>query len=253
MIFDAKDLARGWLSVALASGKDSGRPALDRTVCIETFATGVRLAATDSYVLLHSWVPSVERSAAWEVAEPSLDESPHRTVVAMDPHGRGAVLLTHLLKLATAKDAPPIEVRLNIGVSLDDDGPPSLEGMSAEAVLLEHPDHERLRLGVYEGAFPNWRKVTAGFEPASTSALALNPEIIGRLAKLDKYHAGRPLRWRFGGENRMALVEVADGEPAVAGAAMPVRWDFDRDEPRVDVAKDEDKQAEEDEAPGGAS
>jgi hypothetical protein len=33
--FDARDLARGWLAVALASAKDAQRPVLNRTVFIE--------------------------------------------------------------------------------------------------------------------------------------------------------------------------------------------------------------------------
>jgi hypothetical protein len=38
MMFDAATLARGWLSVALASGKDADRPHLDRTVHVEEHA-----------------------------------------------------------------------------------------------------------------------------------------------------------------------------------------------------------------------
>lgn len=42
LTFDAGWLARAWLSVAEASSKDTGRPALDRTVCVEFFPDGVR-------------------------------------------------------------------------------------------------------------------------------------------------------------------------------------------------------------------
>lgn len=236
MIFDAATLARGWLSVALASGADDAVPALFRTLCLEEFSTGLRLVATDSYILLRAWVPGAH--AEEFVPEPTDDEAPVSTTVVIDPHGRAKALLAHLLKLTSAKDALPEEVQLNAAASFDDDPVPSLAGLEARWVTMEHPDHERLRLQTYEGAYPNWRKVLAGFESKKTSAIALNPELLGRLVKLEKFHAGAPLRWRFGGENRMALVEVPS-EPFVSGAAMPVRWDFDRNAPAEDEKKEE--------------
>ncbi len=233
--FDALHLARGWLSVAVASGKDGNRPALDRTVSIEEFAEGVRLVATDSYVILHAWVPNIEHI---DDPEPGIDEAPIATAVAMDPHGRARGFLGYALALANAADddAPPVEVRLRLGVTLDDpdDPTPAFDGMEPSFVLIELPEAERLKLMTYEGEYPHWRKLLPGFEPERTTAIALNPEIVGRLSKLGKINQGRPLLWTFGGENQMALVEVLDSDPHVGGAVMPVRWDFDRNAPRVD-------------------
>lgn len=242
--FDALYLARGWLSIAVASGKDGNRPALDRTVSIEEYLEGVRLVATDSFVLLHAWIPNIEHT---DDPEPDLDEAPLSTAVAMDPHGRARGFLGYALALANAAedDAPPIEVRLRLGVTLDDpDNPaPAFEGMEPSFVLLELPDLERLKLTTYEGDFPPWRKVLPGFRSEKTTAIALNPEIVGRLAKLGKLNHGRPLLWTFGGENLMALVEVLDSEPLITGAVMPVRWDFDRNAPRVDDEPDPEETA----------
>lgn len=228
-LFDARTLSTGWLSVALAAANDQERPALYRTVCVELFPTGVRLVSVDGFIALHSWVPNAAHS---DEPEPDWDEAPATTAIAIDVHGRGRGLLGHLLKLARAKDAVPFDVRLTIGLLPEEEGQ-TLEGMAPRWVMLDHPDHERVTLPVYEGEFPNWRKVLAGFEPHETDAVALNPEIVGRLAKLGKLHGGvgTPLVWRFGGRDRMALLEVGHGEPSVAGAAMPVRWDFDRDAP----------------------
>lgn len=234
--FDARYLALGWLSVAVASGKDGARPQLDRTVSIEAYPQGFRLVATDSYVLLHTWVPSL----GYELdPEPALDEAPYASAVVMDPHGRARGFLAHALKLAgdLEDDAPPVEVRVALGVPEHEDdetesATPAFEGMEATYVALELPDAERLKLRTYEGDFPQWRRVLPDFLPVKTQAIGLNPEIIGRLSKLGRLHHGRPLVWTFGGENRMALVEVLDSEPTITGAVMPVRWDFDRNEPR---------------------
>lgn len=54
--FDARTLALGWLATSLASSNDDDRPALYRTVHVECFSTGMRLLATDSYMLLRSWI-----------------------------------------------------------------------------------------------------------------------------------------------------------------------------------------------------
>lgn len=228
MIFDARDLARGWLSVALASADDDERPALHRTVSIESYPTGVRLTATDSYILLSSWVHAIDHAGE---PEPGPDESPAITGVAIDLHGRGKGFLSHVWKLARDEDAPLVEVRLSLGVTeLDDPNRPTLDGIEAEYVVLEHPDNERIKLRAYEGEYPQWRKVVASFTEKRTSAVALNPEMIGRLAKLGKLHPGCPLLWHFGGENRAARLEI-QSEPYVSGLVMPVRWDFVSDRP----------------------
>lgn len=236
--FDALPLARGWLSVATASGKDKIRPQLDHTVAVESFPEGVRLVATDSYVILHTWIPNIEHMGD---PEPSLDEAPFATAVVMDPHSRGRGFLAYALGLAKGADddGPPVEIRLTLGVTdVDDQSEPAFEGMEATYVTLELPDTERLKLQTYEGEFPSWRRVLPGFDRVKTEQIALNPEIVGRLAKLGKLNGDRPLLWTFGGENRMALVEVHESDPLITGAVMPVRWDFDRDEPRVDEKPD---------------
>lgn len=231
--YDARYLARGWLSVAIAAAKDKDRPQLNRTMSIERFPRGIRLAATDSYVLLTSWVPEIEYP---DEPEPDLDDAPVATAVAMDPHGRAKGFLAHLLSLASGEDAELIEVELGLGVFSNEDDDPTLGGMEARWVIIDYPDHERLKLSVYEGEFPNWRKAVFGFEAVSTPAMALDPEIIGRLAKLGQVNGGKPIVWHFGGVGCSARVEVGNAEPAVEGLVMPVRWDFDLDRPAEDAA-----------------
>jgi len=243
MIFNARDLARGWLSVALASANDEARPALYRTVAIEQFAEGVRLVATDSYMILRTWVPAVDH--AYD-PEPGLDEAPITTAVAIDEYGRGKGLLSHLLKLSTAKDALPIEVRLTLGVVEPEEGEGTFAGMDATWVIVEHPDAERLRLRAYEGEFPNWRKLFDGHTPQTTDAVALGIPRLTALAKLGKIHGdANPLLWRFGGEIGPAHVAVKDSDPFVEGLVMPVRvhWDFDASAPVVEVTKSEGEEA----------
>lgn len=239
LTFDAHALALGWLSVFYAAAKDDGRPALDRTVCIERFDHGIRLSATDSYVLLHTWVPTVE--GQWGEI-PLLEEAPLERVVAIDAHSRGKGFLGFALRLAKAArkhELPEVEVEMTLDVVAETDEPAHLDGMEPRYVQLEIADAEKVWLQRFEGDYPMWHGILGRFCPKRTATVALNPEIIGRLAKMADLHATRGLLWHFGGDDRMARVEVLDTEQPVEGIVMPVRWDFDRDAPREDVVRSE--------------
>ncbi len=228
-VYDARQLAIGWLSVALASGTDPDTPALNRTISIEHYAQGVRLAATDRFLLLHSFVPNLDHKPD---DEPPLEIGPDRIAVARDINGRAKSLLAYLHGLACAIDKgetgePLPEVTLALDVVEEDVDEPMFAGLEARYVVIDFPGHERVRLDTYDGTYPSWRGVTTGFKPVTTKAIALNPDFIARLGKLGKLHDGRPLLWHFGGADKAALIEVADANPSTRGVVMPVRWDFD--------------------------
>lgn len=234
--FAAHHLAPTWLSVAVASSKDKARPALDRTVCLEQFHEGLRISATDSYILLTGWVPNVDHELE---DEPGLDVAPYATAVAIDPHGRARGLLGHALGLvaaaAKAEDPDPIELSIRLGVVDDvgEDERRSFAGMDPAWVVLEIPDKERVKLRTYEGAFPSWRSVLQSFSPKRTGAIALGPARIEQLARLAKYHDDQAMRFEFGGASKGVRVSIT--ETNLTGLVMPIRWDFDADEPRVDT------------------
>lgn len=239
-LFDARTLARGWLSVALATRKDDDRPALDRTILIEEFEHGVRLTATDSYVLLYTWCPS----SAGELEPPaSFDEAPVQVAVAQDHDGRARGFLGYALALAIAAEKADVGevVRVDLRLLEVDDDPDTsalgFEGMEARFVVMEMPGRERVQLPTFEGPYPDWRPLVAAFKPATTSDIALNPDIVGRLAKLGKIHAETPMVWTFGGADAMARLDLPRSDPRISGVVMPVRWDFDSNGPRVDPDK----------------
>jgi hypothetical protein len=244
-LFDARTLARGWLSVALASSKDEDRPALNRTVCIESFSEGLRLTSTDSYMLLTAWVPNIDHDLD---PAPGLDERPYAVAVAMDPHGRAKGFMAHALKLASAaRDAAGVvAVKVDLGVidEIDEPGHLSLAGFEVPYVVLELPhEAERLKLRTYEGQYPAWRPILAGFAPEPTDRITLNPELLGRLAKIDKIQPGTYLRFQWNGPTSAAYVETVNGWPDVEGILMPIAWDFDRNEPRAETTDSADPTA----------
>lgn len=226
LTFDARNLARGWLSVALAASKDKDRPILNRTVNIEALDTGVRLIATDGYMILHSWVPSIGNE--WPLTVPDIDEAPAVTAIAQDAHGRAKNLLWHLLNLTADEDAPSIEVDLVVGDTSHDDtnAMPTFAGMSRTWVTIAVPDRERLKLPTIDGEFPAWRPLLDAFTSKTAKTIALAPEIIGRLAQLERTTGKTSLLWEFGGVEKAARVRVHEAEPPVEGLVMPQRVDW---------------------------
>lgn len=219
-MFYAGDLARGWLTVAIASAKDPDRPVLNRTVLIESFREGVRLVATDSMVLMRAWVPNVEHERE---PEPDLDDAPRSSVVVIDGHGRGKSLLAYARGLsdsANRKDEDPVQIRLDVGLTgviLDEDER-VLAGLNAGIVTLEVPGRERLKLRTFEGEYVNWRPVVAGFEPEAASVIGLRPDMVDQLAGIGK-HYGAMLAFEPGRGGTTA-VRPAGAYPPVHGLVM---------------------------------
>jgi len=232
LTFDATALARGWLSVALAASKDKARPILYNTIHVEVFGEGVRLVATDSYILLRSWVSKLHSDAP----EPGLDEAPTVTMIAHDQYGRGKNLLWHLLNLSQGEDSPAIELDLTVGDTEPDEtqAEPSFDGMAKQWVTFQVPDKERLKLPTIDGEYPNWRVLDTDFLAVSTKAIGLAPEIIKRLASLEKTAAVTSLSWVFGGELKAARVSAVNAFPPVTGLVMPQRIDDWGKEPEAD-------------------
>lgn len=215
--FDAERLARGWLSTALAVSGDDARPALTG-VHVEFFHGGVRLVATDSYMLLRTWV------ARGDAPEPDLDEAPLHTATALDPYGRGVGLMRHMLALATAKDAPPYDIVIRVGDDPREVDDPTLGGMEPQYLIVDVPDQEILTLPLFEGPWQSWRALWASFSAEQTSEISFNPElIVARIGKLGKLHKEGVVRWEFGGPVRPARIELSPSEPRVTGLVMPTK------------------------------
>ena len=238
MRFDAPTLAHAWLAVAQAAGTDKKLPLLHKTVAIEEHTRGIRLISTDRFVLLTAWVPEIDFHYD---DGPDFDEAPIRTVIAADADGRGRSLLGYVCALV-ARDyvddeyAPgtlEVEVEFDARMPAGTGGPETLEGLEPTYTVLQVRDVEKVYLPVVEGTFPDWRKIASGFSPATTAEVALNPEVVERLAKVRKHAAGH-LVWKFGGADRAALVEYSNSDPFVHGVVMPIRDLDEQREPEPD-------------------
>lgn len=229
MRFDAPTLAHAWLAVFAASGTDKKHATLYKTIAIEEHPKGIRLLATDRRVLLTAWVPEIDYHYD---SPPSFEQAPDRVVVASDGDARGRGLLGYVCSLANRRGANNEEYtpgEIEIDVDFDVRLPPgskvpaqeALEGMDPTYVTLSVRDVEKVYLEAIPISYPDWRPGFASHTPERAATVALDPEILERLAKVRKHAAGA-LAWTFGGTDRAALVEYSDSDPRVHGIVMPV-------------------------------
>lgn len=251
MRFDGPELAHAWLAVAQAASNDKDMPYLYRSVTVEEHTRGVRLLATDRYVLLSGWVPDLDHDT--DAVEPDLDEAPIRTVIAQDVDGRGKGLFGYILSLASRiKPDDYTHGEIQCAIDFDQRKPigeseaPTFEGMESTFTLLSVPDVERVWLpiiGDAEIAGGAWRRITHGHAPEKTEEIGLNTEFVGRIGKVYK-HAGGVMVWGFGGADRAALLEWPDSEMHLTGVLMPRKLDKHEKSPDFPgvyvVAKDTD-------------
>lgn len=232
MNFDPITIARAWLPVSVASSRDAARPQLCRTVHVEQHINGVRLVATDSYILLHAYAPDASVDADLP-ATPGLHNEPERTATIIDPHGRGAGLLAYAYKLATAKDADPDDYPVTLDLDhVQESTEASFDGLAARRCRLT-VNGESLTLPVYEGSFPDWTKVAADRPAISLPRIALNPARLKQLVKAASYTPNAGIGWSFTDPHGPAMVELIDTDPFISGVVMPVRWDLDTNTPVV--------------------
>ena len=216
---DAARLARGW-----------------RPVCIEQYAEGLRLVATDSYRLLVTWVTAQGFASA---EEPPLDELPAAQAVAVDQWGRAKNLLAYMGQQAAKEENDGLFALVRLGVpwQAPDSTKTELQfhGLNALAVDIEYPDNERLQLPVYEGPFPDWRPTLHDHRGHRTTALRLQADAIEIIGKATKpFGEECHVDLTFGGENKPVAIAFGD-DPRVRGLLMPLRWDFEANAPAEPV------------------
>lgn len=223
MIFNACTFARSWASVALAQSDDKGRPALYRTTLIESFPTGIRIIATDSYLLLKAWVPSI----AWtDSPEPGIDEIPEETAICRDVDHRVLGLMKYALKLS-ASDGSDTKLRIKMGVGQLPAMPGQLAGMIEETCWFQFDEmyDERIEAPQFEGAFPEWRNIWFGHAWQQTGLVTFGAAGILRLGKLSSLWGQAALEFQLGGRTGVAKVIIQAPNVNVSGLAMPYRSD----------------------------
>jgi hypothetical protein len=165
MLLPAQALARAWHDVFLAASDDDDHPTLYKAVHLEWYTMrGVRLVASDSYVLFSSWVSTGD----WP--EPELDEAPDHDVTLLDADGNGAVFFRHVLKLCAREGAPEEQHREILvrpgAMDLDPKKPTLGDAFDRKAVTFSTEDL-RVQLPAQDDGVPPALRASTSWSTAS--------------------------------------------------------------------------------------
>ncbi len=223
MQFNAWVLGRSWHSVALACGNEEKRPALYRSTLIEMYGEGIRLVATDGYLLLKAWVPVL----GYDDPEPGADVLPDEVAICSDPDQRVLGLMKYAQQM-TKQDGEdtPVSITLGFGEMSDASTQGSFEGMTQASVWFQMNNayDERIETPRFEGAFPEWRALWFGHDWKPTGLIGFGADGILRLGKLSALWDKASIEFALGGQNGVAKISInATGDVNVSGLVMPVK------------------------------
>jgi hypothetical protein len=214
----SRKLGRAWAASQIVAPEDSGRPVLDRAALVEMFdGHGMRLVSTDSYVLVRAWVPFDDEG---ENLEPDLNEPADSSFVVADPDHRGWGLLKYIAKLYKKEldEALVPKVTLSLQREVPNDQG-VFEGLAAETLRIEWPEHEEVVLPIIESDFPDWRHVENQHRTEATNSVSFTSLTLGSLAKLCELHKGYTIDWKLGGD--LGVIHWSLGP--ISGLLMPAR------------------------------
>lgn len=187
----AEHVISAWRNAFLAASDDDERPALYRTVLCEWYADGLRFVSTDSYVIVTSYADG-DRWNDGPVQAPDHDDAPTGQVVAIAADKLMADFLKHRAAevKAWAKadqdglDADPIDVTFSIGTIDEPNTGQQRLDIGERRALIVSAANERIALPLYEGEFPNWRAVMAGYRPRPKAQVRATASLLARLGQL---------------------------------------------------------------------
>lgn len=187
----AEHVIPAWRNAFLAASDDDGRPALYRTVLVEWYQDGLRFVATDSYVIVASYADS-DRWADGPVHAPDHDEAPAGSVVAIATDKLMADFLKHraVEVKAWAKadaeglDPDPVDVTFSLGTIDEPNTGQQRLDIGDRRALIVSADNERIAIPLYEGDYPNWRAILAGYRPRPKAQVRATTGLLARLGQL---------------------------------------------------------------------
>lgn len=229
LVFDAQHFTRAWLSVFQAAGTDAKDSQFYRAIHVELHHHGVRLTATNRVLLLTTWVPALGEE---DTDAPDIDAAPRSAIVAQDTGKRGVGLCKYVLPLSVADDRiEPLEMTVSVELAEDEAGQGQLpfDDIEGELFVIDVTGMERIRLQLHGGAYPNWRPLLGAFVRRRMTGIALDPDVLARLAALKDWNSG-PMVLESSGHNKAARVSIGDGPVRIEGLVMPVKWSPKLDE-----------------------
>lgn len=214
---NAERAAVAWLNAFLATGQDDARPAMHRTIAVEFFRKGIQFVAVDGTMLFRTWAPTREGAAM-----PLLEEDPNRTVIVLDREHFAKGFVQTMLTVAREGENEGATVSFAIEPAPTRAAEGELLGESFSAdVLVLRAFGQRLHCAIYEGAFPDWRKLQFGIEAIEqVEGMKLATRLFATVGKI-KGVLG--IDCDFRGEDRAIDIHAVGEKAELRGLLMPMR------------------------------
>lgn len=230
----ARGAAEAWLNAFMAASTEEDRPMLYRTLSLEWFEGGLQMIGCDGTAVFRTWTPRELTPDEYELARdfadeqkrldklrewPTLDEAPLGAVVVMDPDGFAKGFMSALLRVTSDEDHANETLMLSTA-PMDDEATLALGAQFASERLTLRACGQRIDLRLYEGAYPNWRKVRLGIEDIErVDGMTIASRIFSLVGKL-KGTTAVDLEF-YGNARHVAF--TARGASEVRGLLMPMR------------------------------
>jgi hypothetical protein len=208
--------AQAWLNASIASGQDDSRPPLYRTLSVEFFRRGIQFVGCDGTVLFRTWAPYSDIGDL-PAPHPEYDETPEDSVVVSDVD---KFALGFMKTLLSALDDVPWELSISVE-EREDEKEPALGNALRGHVLVLHALGQRLTCKLYDGPFPDWRRLQFGLDKAElVDGLTVSPRIFSAAGKL-KGVVG--VDCSFHGDGKAIEIRTTEPSASVRGLLMPMR------------------------------
>lgn len=231
----AHDGAQAWQNAAIACSKDDSRPALNRTLRIEFFKSGVQFIGCDGTMLFRTWAKYSDIGDP-PAPMPESEKEPEDAITVADLDGFALAFMRTLSSATSGESAELIELTLTIDPVEGEQAP--LGDEVGEHVLTLHALGQRLSCKLFDGQFPAWRALELGLKPDEIAeGMTLAPRLFKAVGQL-KGVSG--VDCTFLGEQRAIVCRSVNGSVPFAGLLMPMRRPTDRQKP----APEDDGQTE---------
>lgn len=211
----ASQASTAWLNAAIACSNEEGRGPLYRTISVEFFKAGIQFVGCDGTMLFRTWAPFSD-AGDMTLPQPSYGARPKDSVVVFDEDKFG---LGFMKTLASAAD----EVS-ELAVSIEpvaDRGEPPLGKAVQRYVLTLRALEQTLSLKLYEGEYPNWRRLSFGIEPAEqVEGMLMATKLFRAVGKLIGVTG---IDCTFKGDERAIEIRSRETDAALHGLLMPMR------------------------------
>lgn len=216
----ARRFAIAWRAVIGAASTDDQRGPIYRSVLIEQHDDGLLLVATNSYLMLYTWVG---RDDANHLAgPPPIEDAPRAEIIVRDVSGLPAALFAHVAKNTKNAGVADRTTALELAVGRIEPHPdrPTLGAEVDQPALIARCWNEAVAIPIVEGNYPAWRSALSPGAARGSKRVRLDPDQLRIVANVRTDDLDAVSMTFLGADRGVDL--CMPGDPTIYGRLMPM-------------------------------